>query len=1406
MAYFCGLLPQLILLQFLYIILSDAFLRRRCISSATSIAISNRARRRRRLKARNARARWWSSTNITVPTTTVNFLHRTCRQWWESTECIHHSSIFICANEQSSFVQPSPSPDASFVQISSTSSVSPVSSVALAPADLRLPETAIDLPLPPQYAPTMLAPRLSSSISNLVAPATATYADITVVTPNLNVPPHYQPIVLRGPNGRAFKAYAMIDNGAQRTIVSSAFATMMGCSTSELANSSTITAANQRSPTMTTDQPVTLWCKSFVANTSLLVLDLPSAIAPTVLLGRDLLQAFGIFQAGVTPNFSTDMLEELGVPQLDRTPRVWDDDSLLPPSLHEKRELLRAKLRERLRDNELRAPANGFIRHPGAIVRVLTKIGAEPANVHQYRCSNKQMQKAIADQIEDWIRDGKVLEWDRPKHGSWALFNMPLLPVVTHNADGTTKKIRVCADARAINRIIVNDESPLPRIPDIYSRLAGKKFYTELDMHQCFLQFMVAEEDRHKLAFTWNNKNYLFAGAPFGLKHLSSHVQRIMSEIFTDMDFCDPFIDNLVIGSDTLEEHFEHVSAVIRRCTELGIRLSYAKCIEKLMCTVLKVLGSVISSHGIRPDPDKIQTVQDWPLPKNQKDLGSFLALANYMRHHVRHFSDLAAPLNAMRGKKSSLEWTDTTRWHFEKLRHAIATCPHLNHPDWSKPFALAVDSSTYGIGACLYQPSVAGELPTADNIVSFASRSLKKFERRYSVYKLELNALVFGLRQFDDYLYGRQFTLLTDHHSLIFLHTQKDLARTLRNWYAAVLEYSFEIVHVPGHLNFVPDVLSRRYTDLWGVTPPLPDQQSFVALVSTGITTSAFRQETRRLLRTPVSFADNASVASFIKEDPPVAMATIVKAQTTTKAAQQVHLDYANLPVAPDPARRSPKTGMKRVQPRMHGALPDIVAPKTEFEQLQLIRKVHADGHFGPRVVHAALAREEMLWPGMAKQIQAVCSECRTCWQWNTGKRIFHPLRPPKAYQPWDSVQIDMITSVDQCDGNSAIFILTDVLTSFTLLRPVRDRSAQSVAAVLLQIVADFGPPRQLQSDGEGSFVSDLVRTLLERFSCAHRTIAAYDPKAAGKVERHVQTVSHTLHKMLQEAGHTHWVSMLPLVQLAVNKKHHSTSNSSPFVLMFNRSMNAFASYADEDALGEPSEADLAAWREQQDFVTSSVFPDVRSHIIKQQNEYVKQFNKRHQVTSKRVELNSIVMLDDKLRASKNEPPFIGPYTVKRVTPLGLYTLVDAAGGIYHRDVTRDQLKVVQTGTTTLAVDSALPVAHYVNRIIDHRHGTSGIEYLLEWSDGTQPTWQLPDDIDDVSTLTRAYFSGLKRLPRQRKPAASSSSAPRKRRANKKNPRRGTTTPRPTFADAPALTTSSGRIRAPNSQLRDYI
>jgi transposase InsO family protein len=159
-----------------------------------------------------------------------------------------------------------------------------------------------------------------------------------------------------------------------------------------------------------------------------------------------------------------------------------------------------------------------------------------------------------------------------------------------------------------------------------------------------------------------------------------------------------------------------------------------------------------------------------------------------------------------------------------------VATSPDLHVLDSAKKIAITCDSSIVGVGACLFQPSFDDELPNPQNIIAFRSRSLKPYERRYPIYRLELLSLLFALHSFHDYVYGQQFIVYTDHKALSYMHTQPKLNRILSNWLDTILLYDFELRHLPGHMNDIADALSRAHQSSWGLYTP-PTSSSFTSV-----------------------------------------------------------------------------------------------------------------------------------------------------------------------------------------------------------------------------------------------------------------------------------------------------------------------------------------------------------------------------------------------------------------------------------------------------------------------------------------------------------------------------------------------------------------------------------------------
>jgi len=211
-----------------------------------------------------------------------------------------------------------------------------------------------------------------------------------------------------------------------------------------------------------------------------------------------------------------------------------------------------------------------------------------------------------------------------------------------------------------------------------------------------------------------------------------------------------------------------------------------------------------------------VKTIVDYPTPKNGKELHSFLGMVNWLRRHTRYAAELTQCLEAMKMKpKEEFEWTLEMQQAFEATKQAMASCPMLYHPDFTRTFHLACDASNVGVGAYLFQFDDEGR----QRIVAYCSRILTKHERNYSTTKKELLAVKVALQKFHPWVYGRRIVVYTDHRALVYLFSQRGANAMVNTWYEVLTDYDFEVVHIPGYKNVVPDTLSRQfYSRTWGV------------------------------------------------------------------------------------------------------------------------------------------------------------------------------------------------------------------------------------------------------------------------------------------------------------------------------------------------------------------------------------------------------------------------------------------------------------------------------------------------------------------------------------------------------------------------------------------------------------
>jgi hypothetical protein len=356
-----------------------------------------------------------------------------------------------------------------------------------------------------------------------------------------------------------------------------------------------------------------------------------------------------------------------------------------------------------------------------------------------------------------------------------------------------------------LNSITTKDVYPLPRIDDALSRLEGSRYFSILDMQAGYWQVEVDEQDRAKTAFITADGLYEFRVMRFGLTNAPATFQRMMDVVLAGLKWntCLVYLDDIVVFAPTVSQHLERLETVLQRIDKAGLKLKLSKC--SFLEQSLKVLGYIVNSEGLSPDPAKIAAVHDFPTPRTVKEVQGFLGLCSYYRKFVPGFAVLARALSNLTKKAQRFVWGEEQQRSFETLKTLLTTPPILAHPRYELPMEVHCDASQYGIGAVLVQQHEGKE-----RVLAYASRLLSSPEINYSVSEKECLALVWSLKKFRTYIWGLKVKVVTDHHSLCWLFKKRDLAGRLARWSLQLQDLDIDIVHRSGRLHSDADSLSR--------------------------------------------------------------------------------------------------------------------------------------------------------------------------------------------------------------------------------------------------------------------------------------------------------------------------------------------------------------------------------------------------------------------------------------------------------------------------------------------------------------------------------------------------------------------------------------------------------------------
>ncbi|GFS71567.1 retrovirus-related Pol polyprotein from transposon 17.6 [Trichonephila clavipes] len=327
-----------------------------------------------------------------------------------------------------------------------------------------------------------------------------------------------------------------------------------------------------------------------------------------------------------------------------------------------------------------------------------------------------------------------------------------------------------------------------------------------MDLRSGYWQIEIDEADREKTAFITPEGLYEFKVMPFGLCNAPATFERMMDNLLRHFKWtmCLCYLDDIIVFSETFEDHLIRLRLVLKCLQEAGLKLNSKKCL--FAAQEVKILGHLVSSNGVRPDPDKIKAVRNFPTPKNIHDIRSFLGLCSYFRRFIKGFCYLAEPLQSLLKSGVEFHWGPEEVEAFHSLKKALTSDPVLGMYDERASTEIHTDASGYGIGAVLVQIQ-----NNVEKVIAYASRTLTKAEKNYSTTERECPAIVWATNKFRPYIFGKHFTVVTDHHSLCWLMNLKDPSGRLARWALRLQEHDFDVKYKTGKKHSDADALSRN-------------------------------------------------------------------------------------------------------------------------------------------------------------------------------------------------------------------------------------------------------------------------------------------------------------------------------------------------------------------------------------------------------------------------------------------------------------------------------------------------------------------------------------------------------------------------------------------------------------------
>lgn len=938
-----------------------------------------------------------------------------------------------------------------------------------------------------------------------------------------------------------------------------------------------------------------------------------SGLTTPIILGMDALQS---------PDLRSLLFDNIGNVKADIFQSCEPEVVALAPLSMNEEDKLATFLKDELEKFESVSGRTTLVKHK-------IRLKVETPIKQRYYPRNPAVQAVIDEEIDKMLANDVI----EPSESPWSS------PLVLIRKPGG--KVRLCIDLRKVNQVSEKDAYPLPQIGAILDKLRYAKYITTLDLKSGYWQIPLENESKPITAFTIPGRGlFQFKVMPFGLHSAPATFQRLLDSIIGPEfePFAFAYLDDLILVSKSFSEHIALMNEVFKRLRDAGLVLNVEKC--NFCKKELKYLGHIVNEFGIQTDPEKVQSIVDFPKPKTVKDIRSFIGLASWYRRFIENFATIAAPLTQLTKKTTRWTWNERQERAFESLKTKLSTAPILTCPDFERTFVLQVDASNEGLGAALTQFNGKKE-----NVIAFASRLLTDHEKRFTTTEKECLSLVWSVKKFRPYLEGYSFIAITDHQALKWLMNLEKPSGRLGRWILELQQYDFSIQYRTGKLNSVADALSRYPVS--GLKNNLSNEMIHSSFTTTDVNICAVSKDKVTNDNTP-----------RVQDKP-------TKPEKSQRTGENWYSKlYKKVEKHPEkyPNFRIQNMELFRQVRAKRGKL--ALDPTTVIKKcvpLELRKNVLEECHDRPTAGHLGINKtltrisNHYFWPNLRNDVKQYVRSCETCQRFKVeqrptvGKMFF---RSPRG--PWYTVTSDIIGPLPRSKrGHRFIIVFQDSYSKWVELAPLKNATAREVSKMFVELIMlRFGSPEVVLTDNGTQYVSKIFQNLAKDWGFKHQVTAPYSPQS-NPTER-ANRVIKTMVSQYVKDDHRMWDEHLNEFRFALNTAVHESTKYTPAALNFCRELRSPQALHGPLAVNtNESESSVSDTHDMRFQTLKDIQAKVQENLEKAFQQQSKYYNLRHR--ENHFKIGQQVLRKTHVKSSavdyvagKLAPKFEGPFEIE--------------------------------------------------------------------------------------------------------------------------------------------------------------